>query len=161
MSRTAVVTAAKPVAASPVETIGTRACCRISPCALTSPAATLVPPISTPITSFPLMDSACIDVSLVQKPYSAFIVPPVLLINAKAACCAGRRNVGAHRRACPEDRDSHPWQFRRLSHKELHPAIPWDKSSRRVRSCPPSRTGRSEERRVGRVLRSGGVSECV
>ena len=40
--------ASKPSAADPFATMGIRFCERISPLALTSPAATLVPPISTP-----------------------------------------------------------------------------------------------------------------
>src|SRR2546429_1106999 len=42
-------TAAKPVAASPVAIIGTRVLCVMTPAESTRPAATLVPPISTPM----------------------------------------------------------------------------------------------------------------
>jgi len=44
------ITALSPAAASPVGTIGVRVCARISPLPSTRPAATLVPPMSTPIT---------------------------------------------------------------------------------------------------------------
>src|SRR5262249_54502843 len=50
---TALTTAAKPVAASPAGIMGTRVLCETSPLESTSPAATLVPPISTPM----IMDS--------------------------------------------------------------------------------------------------------
>jgi hypothetical protein len=48
MAPIASFTAANPMAASPVDTIGTRVFWRISPSAVTSAAATFVPPISTP-----------------------------------------------------------------------------------------------------------------
>src|SRR5215472_9896149 len=46
----AATTAAKPSSGVPRADIGERNCCRISPCSFTTPAATLVPPISTPKT---------------------------------------------------------------------------------------------------------------